>query len=154
VLTIWGIVIFWQKDFAKAAHKMLVTLTPNCLYQGKLKGEVSLYHWPPVWLIWNRLYDNWPYLFLFAKQTNPNQSKRRSMVQWYFPFSIPCLYHSLQVWTVKRFRRPTISTTTAKTTNSSKTKTSSGTWWPSSKRRTWRGAKSIDVIKLVYSSLS
>jgi hypothetical protein len=50
-----------------------------------LKGEVSLYHWPPVWLVWNQLYDNWQFLFLFAKQTNPNQSNRRLMVQWYFP---------------------------------------------------------------------
>ncbi len=25
--------------------------------QGILKGEVSLYHWPPVWLVWNQLYD-------------------------------------------------------------------------------------------------
>jgi hypothetical protein len=30
-------------------------------------------------------------LFLFAKQTNPNKSNRRSMVQWYSPFSIPWL---------------------------------------------------------------
>ncbi len=58
--------------------------------QGKLKGEVSQYHWPPVWLVWNQLYDNWQFLFLFVKQTNPDQSNRRSMVQWYFPFSIPC----------------------------------------------------------------
>jgi hypothetical protein len=28
--------------------------------------------WPPVWLAWNQLYDNWQFLFLFAKQTNPN----------------------------------------------------------------------------------
>jgi hypothetical protein len=43
-----------------------------------LKGEVSLYCWPPVWLVWNQLYDNnWQFLFLFAKQTNPNQSNRR-----------------------------------------------------------------------------
>ncbi len=55
------------------------------LYQGILKGEVSLYRWPPVWLVWNQLYDNWQFLFLFAKQTNPNQSNRRSTVQWYFP---------------------------------------------------------------------
>ncbi len=48
------------------------------------KGEVSLYHWPPVWLVWNQLYDYWQFLFLFAKQTNPNQSNRRSTVQWYF----------------------------------------------------------------------
>jgi hypothetical protein len=27
----YGFVIFWQKDFgAKAAHKMLVKLTPDC----------------------------------------------------------------------------------------------------------------------------
>ncbi len=49
---------------------------------GNTKGEVSLYPWPPVWLIWNY---NWKFLFLFAKQTNPNQFSRMSMVQWYFP---------------------------------------------------------------------
>ncbi len=53
-----------------------------------------LYHWPPVWLVWNQMYDNWQFLFLFEKQTNPNQLNRRSMVQWYFPLCIPwfCLY--------------------------------------------------------------
>jgi hypothetical protein len=61
---------------------------PVC--QGILKGDVSLNHWPPVWLVWNQLYDNWQLLFLFAKQTNPNESNRRSMGQWYFPF-----YYSL-----------------------------------------------------------
>ncbi len=35
--------------------------------QGILKGEVFLYHWPPVWLVKNQLYDNWQFLFLFAK---------------------------------------------------------------------------------------
>ncbi len=53
--------------------------------QGILKGGVWLYYWPPVWLVRNQLYDNWQFLFLFAKQTNPNQSNRRSMVLWYFP---------------------------------------------------------------------
>ncbi len=43
--------------------------------QGILKEEVTLYHWPPVWLVWNQLYDKWQYLFLFGKQTNPNQSQ-------------------------------------------------------------------------------
>jgi len=62
------------------------------LHQGILKGEVLLYHCPPVWLVWIQLYDNRQFLFLFAKQTNPNQSNRRSMVQWHFPFSIPWLY--------------------------------------------------------------
>jgi hypothetical protein len=41
--------------------------------QGILKGEISLYSWPPVWLVWNQLYDNWQFSFLFAKQTNPNR---------------------------------------------------------------------------------
>ncbi len=63
------------------------------LIQGILKGGASLYHWPPVRLVWNQLYDNWQFLFLFARQTNPNQSNRRSMVQWYSPFSIPWLIH-------------------------------------------------------------
>jgi len=47
--------------------------------------EVLLYWWPPVWLVWNQPYDYWQFLFLFAKQISPNQSNRRSMVQWYFP---------------------------------------------------------------------
>jgi hypothetical protein len=49
------------------------------------RGEVSLYCWPPVLLVWNQLYDNWQVLFLFAKQTNANQSNRRAMVWWSFP---------------------------------------------------------------------
>ncbi len=58
----------------------------NCPWkwiQGILK--VSLYCWPPVWLFWNQLYENWQLLFLFAKQTNPNQSNRRSTIQWHLP---------------------------------------------------------------------
>jgi hypothetical protein len=62
--------------------------------QGILKGEVSLYHWPPVWLVWNQLYENWQFLFLFAKQTNPNQSNGRSTVQWYFPLKYCLDKHS------------------------------------------------------------
>jgi hypothetical protein len=62
-----------------------LSLNKNWSNQGILKGEVSHYCWPPVWLVWNQLYDNWQFLFLFAKQTNPNQSNRRSMVQWYLP---------------------------------------------------------------------
>ncbi len=71
-------------------------LMPSTVFiylQGILEGEVSLYHWPPVRLVWNQLYVYWQFLFLFAKQTIPNQSNRRSMVPWYFPFRIPlCLY--------------------------------------------------------------
>ncbi len=61
--------------------------------QGILKGEVSLYRWPPVWLVWNQLYDNWQFLFLFATQTNQNQSNRGSTVQWYFPLWYSLLQH-------------------------------------------------------------
>ncbi len=60
--------------------------------QGILRGEVSLYGWPPDWLVWNQLYDNWQFLFLFAKQTNPFQTIQTGG-QWYSdtsPFSIPC----------------------------------------------------------------
>jgi len=68
---------------------MLDTPVPiRTLKQGILKGEVSLYRWPPVWLVWNELYDNWQFLFLFTKQTNPNQSNRYSDTS---PFSIPWL---------------------------------------------------------------
>jgi len=35
------------------------------------------------------------FLFLFAKQTNPNQSNRRSMVQWYFPLVFPASYYKI-----------------------------------------------------------
>ncbi len=65
---------------------------PQYFIQGILKREVSLYCWPPVWLVWNQLYDNWQFLFLFVKQTNPNQSNRRSTVQWYFPLKYSLLY--------------------------------------------------------------
>ncbi len=62
----------------------------TCSDQGILKGEVSLYHWPPVWLVWNQLYDYWQFLLLLAKQTNPNQSNRRSQYIDTCPFSILC----------------------------------------------------------------
>ncbi len=73
-------------DFLKAQNICFCSLKCTSLEQGILQGEeVSLYHWPPVWLVWKQLYDNWQFLFLLAKQTNQNQSNRRSMVQWYFP---------------------------------------------------------------------
>ncbi len=77
----------------------------HSISQGILKGEVSLYHWPPLWLVWNQLYDNWQFLFLFAKQTNPNQSNRRSMVQWYFP---PLVFPVSATVSVETLCRPNI----------------------------------------------
>jgi len=73
----------------------------HVLQQGILKGEASLYHWPPVWLVWNQLYDYWQFLFFFAKQTNPNQSTGG---QWYSdtsPFSIPWLQLYCRIWFVR-----------------------------------------------------
>ncbi len=40
----------------------------KCPKQGIQKGEVSLYHWPPVWLVWIQLYDNWQFLFYFQNR--------------------------------------------------------------------------------------
>ncbi len=68
-------------------------LTLEKVIQGIPKGEVSLYSWLPVWLVWNQLYDNWQLLFLFPKQTNPNQSNRRSMVQILPPLVFPGRCH-------------------------------------------------------------
>jgi hypothetical protein len=36
-------------------------------YQGILKGEVFLYPWPPVWLVWNQLNDNWQFFVFICK---------------------------------------------------------------------------------------
>ncbi len=44
--------------------------------QGILKGEVSLYHWPPFWLVWNQLYDNWQFLFWFLKTDSSKPVKQ------------------------------------------------------------------------------
>jgi hypothetical protein len=61
---------------ARAKHELLFN-------QGTLKGEVSLYYRPPVWLVWNQLSDNWKFSFLFAKQTGGQLYNDTS------PFSVP-----------------------------------------------------------------
>ncbi len=60
----------------------------NKLEQGILKGEVSLYHWPPVLLVWISIFCKWKQKLSVVI---PNQSNRRSTVQWYSPFGIPRL---------------------------------------------------------------
>jgi len=60
--------------------------------QGILKGEVSLFSRPPVWLVWNQLYDNWQFLFLFLKQTNPQSNRGKGKLTW--PFSAQCRWIS------------------------------------------------------------
>ena len=45
-----------------------------------------MYHWPPVWLVWNQLYDNLQFLLNSLIQTSQTGG------QWYSdtsPFSIP-----------------------------------------------------------------
>jgi hypothetical protein len=84
----WLSVIWLRDTWLYLAGRHFAT---TLLGQGILKGEKSLYCWPPVWLVWNQLYDYWQFLFLCAKQTNSNLSNRRSTVQWYFPFNIPWL---------------------------------------------------------------
>ncbi len=66
----------------------LCLLTNQRIRQGILKGEVSLYCWPDWFGISCMTADN--FCFLFAKQTNTNQSNTGG--QWYSdtsPFSIP-----------------------------------------------------------------
>ncbi len=65
----------------------------NCL-----KLEVSLYHWPPVWLFWNQLYDNWQ--FSFYLQNRLIQTSQTGG-QWYidtFLFSIPLTHCLMQLF--------------------------------------------------------
>ncbi len=87
-----------------AFHFKILLLMLNDLVQGILNDKVSLYRWPPVWLVWNQLYDDWNFLFLFTKLTNSNQSNRRSTLKRYFsfvwcmqPFGSACLLF-LCVW--------------------------------------------------------
>jgi hypothetical protein len=41
----FGFVIFWQKDFgAKAAHKMLVKLTPGVIYSPRVTNHAPREH--------------------------------------------------------------------------------------------------------------
>ncbi len=53
-------------------------------------GEVILYRLPPVWPVWNQLYDNWQLYFLQNRLIQTSQTGG----QWYndtSPFSILCL---------------------------------------------------------------
>jgi hypothetical protein len=94
-----GWMCVWEREGERERERMLLIVEARCVMrvngvrsmrQGILKGEGSLYHWPPIWLVWNQLYANWQFLFLFAKQANPNRSNRRSMEVYTSPFSIPC----------------------------------------------------------------
>jgi len=53
--------------------------------QGTLKGEVSLYSWPPVWPVRISWFYKWKQNLSVVIQLIPNQPNRRSTEQWYFP---------------------------------------------------------------------
>jgi hypothetical protein len=57
--------------------------------QGILKGKVSLYHWPPVWLVWNQLYDNWQFLFYLQNRLIRTSQTGGQQYSDTSPFSIP-----------------------------------------------------------------
>ncbi len=81
--------------------------------QGILKGDVSMYCWPPVWLVWSQLYDNTDN-FCFYLQNRLIQTSQTGG-QWYSdtsPFkwclhrreNITCLLLSpaMAIWKDKR----------------------------------------------------
>ncbi len=70
----------------------LVPFIIYTVYMGRAentKGEVSLYRWPPVWLVWDQLYDNWQFLFYLQNrliQTSQTGGQQYSNTS---TFSIP-----------------------------------------------------------------
>jgi hypothetical protein len=60
--------------------------------QGILKGEISLYHWPPVWLVRNQLYKQKFFIYLQNGLIQTSQTGG----QWCSdtsPFSIPWFWY-------------------------------------------------------------
>ncbi len=91
----WQIVLYGESY----THVLL----PHRNQQWMLKVEVSLYRWPPVWLVLQIKTK------IVSCQLIPNQSNRRSMVQWYFPlqYSLKSVYFFSQM-SMKRLKiRPT-----------------------------------------------
>jgi hypothetical protein len=60
-------------------------------YQGILKGEVSLYPWHLVWLVWSQLYDNWQFLFYLQNRLIQISQTVDQQYSDTPPFSIPCI---------------------------------------------------------------
>ncbi len=63
-------------------------------HQGIIKGEVSLYCWPPVRLVWNQLFDHWQF-FIYLKnrliQTSQTGGQQYSDTSpSVFPIEKPC----------------------------------------------------------------
>ncbi len=121
--------------------KLIITPTRtfSVSYHRILKGEVSLYCWPPVWPVWISLFCKSKQLLSVVIQLIPNQSSRRSAEQWYFPVQYSLLLPSLHAGLVAELACPKWS----------------GIWmiWASDSdserlgRRVSRSKPSVDVIK-------
>ncbi len=70
----------------------MILSVSGVMHHGILKGDITVLL-TSCW-VWNQLYDNWHFLFLFAKQTNPNKLNRRSTVLYYYSFIIPWMHKS------------------------------------------------------------
>ncbi len=85
-VTTWTVLKWQVKPYKRRSWNAVMTLnrmTLSRLRQGILKGKVSLYHWPPVWPVWISLFCKKKMSVII--QLIPNQSNRRSPVQWCFP---------------------------------------------------------------------
>ncbi len=87
------LMLYWTFFLTLSPHTLMIILgfVSLCLMDntGNTKGGVSLYRWPPVWLVWNRPYDYRQ--FVFYLQNRLIQTSQ-SGGQWYSdtsPFSIP-----------------------------------------------------------------
>ncbi len=80
---------FFSKQWANLFSNHLVTLLwANLNPENTIGGSITV----PLTSCLTALESAvWQLTVYFARQSNPNQSNRRSMVQWFFPFSIPCL---------------------------------------------------------------
>ncbi len=75
----------------------MVIFQHSCLIRAVLLKCLTREDWRgkyPVWLVWNQLYDNWQFSFLFAKLINLNRSNRRSTVVILPPLVFP----ELPIW--------------------------------------------------------
>ncbi len=112
-------------------------------YQGTLKGEVSLYHWPPVSLIWNQLHDNWQ-LQNRLIQTSQTKGQRYSDIS---PFSIPWSYTPpyFDTKSTRKWKRPFYNVDSSTSSSSTRTTSSRVSFWV-----IWRFSTETRVTRSVW----
>jgi len=79
-----NLIIIWHYSDGTVSQPILLASAIHA-YTGNTKGESITVPLTSCLIslelaVWQLIF----FLFLFAKQTNPNQSNRRSIVQWYF----------------------------------------------------------------------